>query len=539
MRATVFSMALMVAAGSNASAHVLTDAKSASSSWGELSSYADNREDAFGVGYVGLPDGCQVESVSTLQRHAERFPDSVDNVTTGGFAQKLADYKRGNKGKHFTGPLKFLNSYQYILNNTGLLTGIGANTEFGRGVAFWNNYGRTLFDAQTAQLQYSAVFGGNGTERPKVTLRTTSQSRIENSQINWALGFFGPSFNATPEPDLLHWTAPFSTVIIPEGGTENNTLASYDGCTNSDTKANNDLAAFHQERYIKIYARAAAERLASHAPAGFSFTAEDVYAMQMTCAYEYGYVGQSDFCQLFTAAEWAGFETVLDQQYYYLYAYGNPTGRAQGVGYVQELLARLEHQYISVGNSSVNATFDDNGKTFPLGQKVYADFSHDDIIISALTALSVDYFKSAPTLDEFPPATGAHFTLSHLTPFGANLVTEQIGCAAPDPAPVENRRVAYTAGQYGYEAKNATHKFIRMRLNNGIIPLNTIRGGKCGDATSGRLDGLCELGAFLESQANTFQESNYQYACFGNYTLKNSTKNVDYDGTIFAGKTYN
>ena len=62
MRATTLSMALVAAAASNACAYVLTDAKSASRSWGELSVYANNDEDAFGVGYVGLPEGCQVVS---------------------------------------------------------------------------------------------------------------------------------------------------------------------------------------------------------------------------------------------------------------------------------------------------------------------------------------------------------------------------------------------------------------------------------------------------------------------------------------------
>lgn len=239
----------------------------------------------------------------------------MDNVTTGGFAQKVADFQSAHKGSSgsFSGPLKFLNSYKYIVNNTGLLTGIGAGVEFNLGVAFWNNYGRTLFDASTAQLQYDGLYR-NGTARPPVTVRTTSQSRIENSQINWSLGFFGPSFNSTPNPELLHWEAPFNTVIIPEGGTENNTLASYDGCTNSDSTDNNDIAARHQEAYKQIYTRAAIQRFEEFAPAGFNFTYDDIYAMQMTCAYEYGYIGQSDFCQIFTANEWAGFENVLDQQ---------------------------------------------------------------------------------------------------------------------------------------------------------------------------------------------------------------------------------
>lgn len=223
---------------------------------------------------------------------------------------------------------------------------------------------------------------------------------------------------------------------------------------------------------------------------------------------------------------------------YYLYSYGNPTGRAQGIGYLQELMARIRHQFIASSNSSVNATLDDNPTTFPLGQQIYADFSHDDIIISVLTAMSLDYLKDAPTTSKFPPSADNHFTLSRLTPFGANLITEVIGCGASDPEPVERRRVAYAPGQYGYEASNSSYKFVRMRLNNGILPLNTIRGGQCGDATSGRLDGLCALDSFLESQESAFELSNYAFACFGNYTLANSTTGIDYDGTIVQGRDY-
>lgn len=224
---------------------------------------------------------------------------------------------------------------------------------------------------------------------------------------------------------------------------------------------------------------------------------------------------------------------------YYLYSYGNPTGRAQGIGYLQELIARLTHEYITSSNSSVNSTLDDNASSFPLGQQIYADFSHDDILISVLTAMSLDYLKDAPPLTQFPPRPDRRFILSHLTPFGANLITETIGCSSADPAAVWDRRVQYSPTQYGYDAANASHKFIRMRLNNGILPLHTIRGGLCGNTTSGRVDGLCELSAFLKSQEDAYKLSNYDYACFGNYMLTNSTKAIDYDGTIFAGKSYN
>ncbi|KAF8848142.1 phosphoglycerate mutase-like protein [Acephala macrosclerotiorum] len=525
--------AIVVAAQVHAAVDLLTDISQISRSWGEVSAYGDNDEDYFGVGYVGLPDGCQIESVSTLQRHAQRFPTSslYDGGNDARFAEKLSNFTSGNTSASFTGPLSFLNGYQYALPSTGLLTGIGASTEFASGVTFWNRYGRTLYNATVGQLSYNASYP-NGTAREPVVLRTTSQSRIENSQINWALGFFGTSWQLVPDATLANFTSPFSVVIIPEGGTENNTLASYDSCFNDNTAGIGNLGDLDVFTYLPKYLGPATARLQKYAPSGFTLTTNDTYAMQGICAYEYNYIGMSDFCYLFTADEWAGFENSRDIEYFYDYAYGNPTGRAQGIGYVQELLARLQHTYITSSNSSVNSTITDNPADFPLNQPFYADFSHDDIIISTLTAMSIDYFRDPPSLTQYPPNPNRHFDLSHLTPFGARLITEIIGCSVPDPAPIKEHRIAYTPTQYGYDPNNATHKFIRMRLNNGIVPLNTIRGGACGNATSGRVDGMCEMEAFIESQANSYALSNYDFACFGNYTVANATSGMDYDGTI-------
>lgn len=224
---------------------------------------------------------------------------------------------------------------------------------------------------------------------------------------------------------------------------------------------------------------------------------------------------------------WIVFELTLPD--YYDYAYGNPTGRAQGLGYLQELLARLTNQYITTSNSSVNVTLDNNPNTFPLGQPFYADFSHDDIIISVLTAMSMDYFRDPPSLSQYPPNSTRRFNLAHLTPFGARLITEVIGCSSPNPEAVKNSRVSYTPGQYGYDASNATNKFIRMRLNNGILPLDSLREGSC----QGRTDGLCALNDFLTTQKNAGQLANYDYACFGEYNITNPINGTDFDGAIF------
>ena len=45
---------------------LLTDITQIQRYWGQLSPYADNAENYFGVEYVGVPDGCQVVSGSTF-----------------------------------------------------------------------------------------------------------------------------------------------------------------------------------------------------------------------------------------------------------------------------------------------------------------------------------------------------------------------------------------------------------------------------------------------------------------------------------------
>ncbi|EPE07535.1 histidine phosphatase [Ophiostoma piceae UAMH 11346] len=514
-----------------------TDLSVISRHWGQLSPYADNEENVFGVHDVGVPEGCGLEQAHVLQRHAQRFGTGEfdDAPNDLAFAEKVAAAIAKTKGKSkagFTGSLSFLNKYEYLLSQS-YLTGIGATTEFSNGVAFWNKYGRLLYNATVGQVSYNASSPAALEQKSKPVLRTTSQSRIWNSQISWALGFFGPSYQpiTTPDPTLANWTAPFDVVVIPEGGTENNTLAAYDSCHNDGLEPIIDLGDWDMWPYVGRYLKAATARLQPYAPKGFTLTTNDTYAMQSLCAYETAYLGDSAFCKLFTLDEWAAFEVTLDAEYYFDYSYGNPTGRAQGIGYLQEFIARLTNQYIPVSNSSVNSTITNNAKDFPLGAKFYADFSHDDIIISVLAAMSLDYFKDPPNVKQFPPKRDRRFVLSQMTPFGGHLVAEVYGCASANPvAETEHTTIYSNTATTGYSAANAKHKFLRLRLNNGILPLHTIRGGGC----AGRTDGLCGVNDFLKSQANATALANYAFACTGNYTLTSPYDGKDYDGTIFA-----
>lgn len=142
--------------------------------------------------------------------------------------------------------------------------------------------------------------------------------------------------------------------------------------------------------------------------------------MQSLCAYETVSLGYSPFCELFTEEEWQSFEYFLDLQFQGDYGAMNPSGRAQGIGWAQDLLARLNgttqaNDTITTQNTSVPA--------LPLNQTLNVDFTHDDIIVSVLTALNY-----TQVVGDYLPAdemnSNRTFVLSHITPFAARLIFE-------------------------------------------------------------------------------------------------------------------
>lgn len=74
----------------------------------------------------------------------------------------------------------------------------------------------------------------------------------------------------------------------------------------------------------------------------------------------------------------------LDIYFWYDVAFGSPVARVQGVGYVQELVARLTNTPIETHNSSTNATLNDNPVTFPLGNSLYVDATHETVVLSSM-----------------------------------------------------------------------------------------------------------------------------------------------------------
>ena len=181
---------------------------------------------------------------------------------------------------------------------------------------------------------------------------------------------------------------------------------------------------------------------------GYELSLEDVYSMQMMCAYEvrlsrafpgcsykYSYtfqtvsLGYSAFCPLFTEDEWEGFEYALDLYFWYDSGFGSPVARALGSGYVLELLSRLTSTPISLkppltSTFSVNTTLDGNPTTFPLDQPLYVDATHEVVIVNILTALNLTSLSGLE--EDGPPSPkkmkrGRKWRASRVAPFASNM----------------------------------------------------------------------------------------------------------------------
>jgi hypothetical protein len=68
-------------------------------------------------------------------------------------------------------------------------------------------------------------------------------------------------------------------------------------------------------------------------------------------------------------------------------AFGPALGRPLGIGYVQELVARLTHTPIATHNSSTNGTLDDDPTTFPLEQSLYVDATHEVVVLQGACSI--------------------------------------------------------------------------------------------------------------------------------------------------------
>ncbi|KAF2662465.1 phosphoglycerate mutase-like protein [Lophiostoma macrostomum CBS 122681] len=434
-------------------------------SLGHLSPYLPNPR-GFGVNEYPIPSGSNVSWLNMVHRHGSRYPEVTGTEFVLG--QKIMSQK-GN----FTasGPVEFLNYYEFLLG-AEILVPVGKQQLFDSGTLHYYNYGH--------------LYPNNGS---KIVARSTTQRRMTESAEYFLAGFFG-----------LGWQQNATLERIIESDDYNNTMAGYKMCNHSNWEG----AAEAQRNWTKLYLQDAHHRIASNISGvlGSTWTLEDTYNAQALCAYETVALGFSPWCGVFTFAEWQGFEYSLDILFSSGNGFGSPVGRATGVGYVEEVLARMQHHVITSSASQINITLDNNTATFPVDQTLNLDFSHDANIIAILAAFGLTQFAGSLPLDRVLP--DREFVMSFLQPFAGRLDIEVVNA----PRPVNANR---SDTQNVYEEGGPT-SYVHFLLNQRTVPL-----GRSLEECGLRDDGWCEMGTFLEVQKRQIALADYDFACWGDY----------------------
>ncbi|KAJ6550010.1 histidine phosphatase superfamily [Mycena capillaripes] len=407
-----------------------------------------------------IPNGCKIDQVHLVHRHGARYPTT--GAPPSAFAT-LLHATASTTGVNVTGPLSFLSTWQYKLG-AEILTPFGRSQLFDLGVGFRVKYGDLL---------------KGFTDLP--VWRTTSQGRMVDSALHFAAGFFG----------VQTYQQDYHQLIEIEALGFNSTLSPYETCTN----ANNSIAAFGTTQALKwanVYLVAAQKRLTPYIT-GVALSPSILVAMQQLCAYETVSLGFSMFCDLFTEEEWIGYSYLNDLQFWYSFGPGNPAVSAQGIGYVQELVSRLTSTRITTFDTTVNATLVSSNVTFPFGQPIYVDATHDTIISAIVTAMNfTSLAANGPLPTDHIPANHSYI-VNQIAPFASNLVGQVLSCT-PSPA-------------------SPTSTYMRWILNDGVVPLTGINGCRA------HPEGLCPLADFVAGMKQRIEEVDFAFDCLANYTI--------------------
>ncbi|CAO1626521.1 unnamed protein product [Sympodiomycopsis kandeliae] len=419
---------------------------------GPLTPYRSS--DGWGVDdtqYHIVPETCQIEQVHYLSRHGSRYP------TSGSPANKIKDFLAQQPKPQFTGPLAFLNNYQYRLGKE-ILVPLGRQQLYDEGIQAVIKYGRLIY-ADIAEF-------GN------IFARAGSQHRIVESGRNWLAGALGVGNDHKQSALEIQIEAPhFNTTMAPNFACPNAGKGEYEP----------GLKWFSE--WVKTYTRDAVKRLQPHVQ-GAELTPELVNALQQLCSYDtVAGFDATAMCSLFTKQEWLDYEYAWDLEFYGGYGFGSPIGPAQGIGWVNEFLSRLQGiKWDPSTQTSENSTLASDDTTFPLNRRFYVDFTHDSVIVNVLSALNLLNFKQ--DLPVTRPDPNRVFKTSQVVPFSSRLVIEKLSC-----------------GQH-------KQRWVRMNLNDRIIPLNQLP-----ECEQERKDGLCSLEKFVQSQSQRMQRVHWD-RCF-------------------------
>ncbi|KAL9640291.1 MAG: hypothetical protein Q9204_000772 [Flavoplaca sp. TL-2023a] len=374
-----------------------------------------------------------------LQLHGARDPTATKTRSYYNTVQKLQIAVGEFRGKY-----AFLNWFKYTLG-ADQLTAFGEQQMINSGIVFYNRY-KALAKQRTPFI------------------RASGQDRVVESARNFSQGFHqAKTADRTPDENY-----PYSILVIHEGEGYNNTL-DHGLCTEfEDPVAYSSISSEVQQTFLATFLPSVIDRLNRDIPSA-NLTALDIVNLFDLCPFTTvaslsGAV--SPFCFLFSLDEWKHYNYYQSLGKYYGYGAGNPLGPTQGVGYVNELIARLTGEAVS-DHTTVNHTLDDSNDTFPLGEALYVDISHDNDMTSIFSALGL--YNSTGSLSntsiQSPDAAGG-YSAAWTVPFAGRAYFEKMACAGVD------------------------EELVRIVVNNRVVPIQ-----RCGADGLGR----CTLAKFVQS----------------------------------------
>ncbi|GLA10888.1 hypothetical protein AnigIFM62618_000486 [Aspergillus niger] len=348
-----------------------------------------------------VPAGCHVTFAQVLSRHGARYPTDSKGKKYSALIEEIQQNATTFEGKY-----AFLKTYNYSLGADDL-TPFGEQELVNSGVKFYQRY-----ESLTRKI---VPF-----------IRSSGSSRVIASGNKFIEGFQSTKLkDPRAQPGQ---SSPKIDVVISEASTSNNTLDPGTCTVFEDSELADDIEA----NFTATFVPSIRQRLENDL-SGVTLTDTEVTYLMDMCSFDTISTSTVDtklspFCDLFTHEEWINYDYLQSLNKYYGHGAGNPLGPTQGVGYANELIARLTHSPVHDDTSS-NHTLDSNPATFPLNSTLYADFSHDNGIISILFALGL-YNGTKPlsstTAENITQTDG--FSSAWTVPFASRMYVEMMQC---------------------------------------------------------------------------------------------------------------
>ncbi|KFY09236.1 hypothetical protein V492_05561 [Pseudogymnoascus sp. VKM F-4246] len=417
--------------------------------WGQYSPYFTVPSEIS----ADTPASCDITFVQVLARHGARYPTYTKSILYKKLAAHIVTTV-GNIEGRLDQQYEFLRSYKWM-SGADKLTIVGVQQLSMLGYKHYQRYQSLAKD--------TIPF-----------IRTTDQDRMLASALFFVDGF-ETARREGPEHTGPDYDEGYPIIPIPEDPSFNNTL-SRGLCDAFESGPFSHGGLDAQAVFAATFVPPIQARINEDLK-GVNLTSREIIYLMDMCPFatvdpnkvpsQYE-APLSPFCHLFTTAEWRSYDYYQSLGKFYGFAQGNPMGPTQGVGFANELIARLTGKPV-IDHTSTNSTMDKSKKMFPLDKNttMFADFSHDNdmmAIYAALGLLNATKALDKENLQDLDDTKG--YSASRVVPFGARSYFEKMRCGGRD------------------------EELVRVLINDRVIPLQN-----CGADSLGR----CKLDAFIES----------------------------------------